>query len=151
MKYLTQRAGRAVDAEAHPRLAPDEALQLGAALPAQGTLLHRTGTHYCNIIEAPWLANGGHRASFNHHNDRAPYIVSIRTRIIIRPALQMNEQVAGFQSSLELRPLIYRLGAHLHAAAGHYCNIIKAPWLVHGGHSASLKHHKDHAPPCRGR
>jgi hypothetical protein len=72
MKYLTQRAGRAVDAEAHPRLAPDEALQLGAALPAQGTLLHRTGTHYCNIIEAPWLANGGHRASFRHHNDRAP-------------------------------------------------------------------------------
>jgi hypothetical protein len=72
MKYLTQRAGRAVDAEAHPRLAPDEALQLGAALPAQGTLLHRTGTHYCNIIEAPWLANGRHRASFRHHNDRAP-------------------------------------------------------------------------------
>jgi hypothetical protein len=70
MKYLTQRAGRAVDAEAHPRLAPDEALQLGAALPAQGTLLHRTGAHYCNIIEAPWLANGGHRASFRHHNDR---------------------------------------------------------------------------------
>jgi hypothetical protein len=23
--------------------------------------------HYCNIIEAPWLVNGGHGASFRHH------------------------------------------------------------------------------------
>jgi hypothetical protein len=24
----------------------------------------------------------------------------------------------------------------------HYCHIIEAPWLVNGGHSASLRHHK---------
>jgi hypothetical protein len=23
--------------------------------------------HYCNIIEAPWLVNGGHGASLRHH------------------------------------------------------------------------------------
>jgi hypothetical protein len=26
--------------------------------------------------------------------------------------------------------------------AGNDCNIIEAPWLVHGGHGASLRHHK---------
>eukprot|EP01047_Picozoa_sp_COSAG01_P065534 COSAG01_NODE_8870_length_2631_cov_3.138231_5_plen_161_part_00 len=25
--------------------------------------------HDCNIIEAPWLVNGGHGASLRHHND----------------------------------------------------------------------------------
>jgi hypothetical protein len=25
------------------------------------------GTHYCNIIETPWLVNGGHGASLRHH------------------------------------------------------------------------------------
>jgi hypothetical protein len=25
--------------------------------------------------------------------------------------------------------------------AGTYCNIIEAPWLVNGGHGASLRHH----------
>jgi hypothetical protein len=25
------------------------------------------GHHYCNIIEAPWLVNGGHGASLRHH------------------------------------------------------------------------------------
>ena len=24
--------------------------------------------HYCNLIEAPWLVNGGHGASLRHHN-----------------------------------------------------------------------------------
>jgi hypothetical protein len=24
----------------------------------------------------------------------------------------------------------------------HYCDIIEAPWLVNGGHGASLRHHK---------
>jgi hypothetical protein len=37
-------------------------------------------SHYCNMIEAPWLVNGGHGASLRHHNPgwdrqaaRAPY------------------------------------------------------------------------------
>eukprot|EP01047_Picozoa_sp_COSAG01_P030254 COSAG01_NODE_2105_length_8423_cov_6.483409_7_plen_105_part_00 len=28
------------------------------------------------------------------------------------------------------------------AAAAAHCNIIEAPWLVNGGHGASLRHHK---------
>jgi hypothetical protein len=33
----------------------------------------------------------------------------------------------------------------------HYCNSIEAPWLVHGGHSASLRHHaatRQHISPA---
>jgi hypothetical protein len=29
--------------------------------------------HYCNIIEASWLVNGGHGASLRHHTDH-PYV-----------------------------------------------------------------------------
>eukprot|EP01047_Picozoa_sp_COSAG01_P010710 COSAG01_NODE_458_length_16743_cov_124.609208_17_plen_119_part_00 len=29
-----------------------------------------------------------------------------------------------------------------HLPGGHYCNLIEAPWLVNGGHGASLRHHK---------
>jgi hypothetical protein len=27
--------------------------------------------HYCNVIEAPWLVNGGHGASLNRHHSVA--------------------------------------------------------------------------------
>jgi hypothetical protein len=31
-------------------------------------------SHYCNVIEAPWLVNGGHGASLRCHNMRRPSI-----------------------------------------------------------------------------
>ena len=48
---------------------------------------------------------------------------STRTRFILRTAHQMDEKAAGSQSSLERRPLIYRLGAHCHHAAIDYRTI----------------------------
>jgi hypothetical protein len=33
--------------------------------------------------------------------------------------------------------------------AGNDCNIIEAPWLVHGGHGASLRHHCECRQQCR--
>jgi hypothetical protein len=46
------------------------------------------------------------------------------------------------------RPLGFAGGA---GAGGphHYCNSVEAPWLVNGGHGASLRHHNDLW--CRGR
>eukprot|EP01047_Picozoa_sp_COSAG01_P018673 COSAG01_NODE_1017_length_12107_cov_114.566372_4_plen_127_part_00 len=35
--------------------------------------------------------------------------------------------------------------ASLMVPAGRYCNMIEAPWLVNGGHGASLRHHNDPA------
>eukprot|EP01047_Picozoa_sp_COSAG01_P015519 COSAG01_NODE_778_length_13681_cov_15.265130_3_plen_97_part_00 len=47
-----------------------------------GILLHSLAAcqissqaHYCNIIEAPWLVNGGHGASLRHHNIRTEAMV----------------------------------------------------------------------------
>jgi hypothetical protein len=33
-------------------------------------------THHGNIIEAPWLVNGGHGASFRRHDDAGPTTIT---------------------------------------------------------------------------
>eukprot|EP01047_Picozoa_sp_COSAG01_P045620 COSAG01_NODE_4218_length_5229_cov_16.645419_7_plen_207_part_00 len=49
-------------------LSSKEVQQLFRDLDSDGNgAPHRCADHYCNVIEAPWLVNGGHGASLRHH------------------------------------------------------------------------------------
>eukprot|EP01047_Picozoa_sp_COSAG01_P010639 COSAG01_NODE_455_length_16792_cov_112.440424_7_plen_154_part_00 len=96
----------------------------------------------CNIIGAPWLANGGHGASLNRqHNVSAQELRGELLQLTQRPALVIAQRPARLRLRRRRRAGPCRLH-HLPTSENHrYCNMIEAPWLVNGGHGASFRHH----------
>jgi hypothetical protein len=115
---------------------------------------------HCNSIEAPWLANGGHGASFRHHKGGQglaahPWACASSCP---SPCPRSPPSSSASSSSSSCRACPWprpwpccprrrrrsrsRRPAPKSAAAcrrGHTGNSIEAPWLVNGGHGASLK------------
>jgi hypothetical protein len=79
---------------------------------------------YCHIIEAPWLVNGAHGASLTQAS--CSQVADARRGLADGepPGLGHREQQLARERARR--------------APAHYCNIIEAPWLVNGGHGASL-------------
>eukprot|EP01047_Picozoa_sp_COSAG01_P032113 COSAG01_NODE_2307_length_7944_cov_31.370045_1_plen_162_part_00 len=74
-------------------------MRVCAAGPAQvprltcPTAIGCESVHLCNIIEAPWLVNGGHGASLRHHNVAARrHVDRLRWRSrLARPSLRVSD------------------------------------------------------------
>jgi hypothetical protein len=104
---------------------------------------------HCNIIEAPWLVNGGHGASFRQRDGDSPTfpLMSSAVRIMM---IQRRKR-RGISATASVRIMNYAARRPTHSASARvstrspgqlHCNMIEAPWLVNGGHGASLRHHR---------
>jgi hypothetical protein len=152
------RSARATSAGRHLRSPTPAASSHRSRSPRPHPRRRGSPTRPAAGIEAPWPVNGGHGTSLRHHNRSLP-------RSPTRPAAGRR---LGFGSSSPQRPA-GTIGAHMFSSVprsrpasaraagprrqrspqprGAASAIpIEAPWLVNGGHGASLRHHNRSLP-----
>jgi hypothetical protein len=98
------------------------------------------------IIEAPWLVNGGHGASLRRHKGShldvlGEVVAPCRGRAQL---VERRRETEGLAQADSAQP------SSVKPRRGRKGGAIKAPWLLNGGHGASLRQHNGGGVRARG-